>query len=1279
MLLGDFDARFDGHPVTGAFHNKMRALLGYLVMEREREHSREMLANLLWDDKDAAIARDNLRRTLLKLRKALEPASGPILFSATKHTIRFIPNAYIDALDFTDQAAAAPENSGTDRYREERLIALYRGEFLSGLSLPGCPDFEDWLKIQRETLRRRALALLEQLSNRYAQIDDYGKALQFALRLTEMEPWDESAHRKAMRFYALNGQNSAALQQYETCCRLLKTELAVLPSAETQQLAANIRSGGLRLRHADAVKTPPPQTIRQTAYERRQVTVLYCELIPASIIDDPDEAMEQLRAPLARCEKIIRQFSGHTVQTYDGGLLAYFGYPQAREDAAQRAVTAALAVTRETTPDIRIHAAVHTGLAISGGEAAKPDTVGLASKLTIQLRHNTAQKEVAISQETYRLVGGYFDCVSLGVQTLPGFARPVEVFKVMRESGARSRLDAAVQLTPLAGRQTEIAGLMGLWEQAAQGISHAVLIQGEAGIGKSRLLHTLKQRLFRQSNAIHELRCFPEFSQSPFYPLIALLEGIFRFDPNDTPETKSVKLVRHLEAHYPASAANAAPLLSQLLSLPLAGPYQALDFSPQNLKEQFAALLLELLQADSARLPILLIVEDLHWIDPSSLEVLTLLIELQTQRPILALFTARPEFAPPWKDALISMLMLAPLAGDEVAKIIDSISKDIPAATLRRIVKRADGIPLFAEEMAKIAHLNNQASIPATLHDLLAARIDNTGEARYTAQLAATLGREFDLDLLRKVSSCEPAALAHNLAALQDAGVILTVNETTRQFKHALLQKAAYQSQTKAGRQDAHRRIAQTLLADFPDVATAQPELLARHLSSGGDARQAIEYWIKAGQRAVLNSANAEAIEHFNNGLELLTELPSDNDLDPLEVELRLSLGTALIAAKGYGSIEIGQTYSRAQELCERLGDDAGLFTALWGRWLTSSSRVGHLHSLELAKKLLHLAERNNDQLQLQQALYAMGNSLLWTGRPELARRHLERSMALYQPSHHEAMVRNSGENICVSSGALLTLTLWLLGYPKQAEDAGQRTLALARQANHPHSLGFALCTAATLNRWMNQTEATSLLAQAAMTLSHEHGTPLWLGLGTATYGWTLARQDQAAGIAHIQQCLEAVNAVMSGISGLFLALLIEARLALRQFADALAETDGALYVMNAKDDRFFASEFHRLKGVCLLGISGANLQQAEACFNLALAISREQGAKSLELRAAMDMARLWQQQGKQKDARRLLKKIYNGFNEGFDTFDLQEAEILLRQLAQSATSPNKHPATPLC
>ncbi len=1205
MLLGGFDARLNGLPVAGIYYNKMRALLAYLAVEPEQDHNREMLAELLWGDNDPATARGNLRRTLSHLRRALELPSGTVLFSTGKHTIRFVPNLYIDAVDFSRQSPASPENAAQ---HQERIIALYRGEFLAGLSLPDCPDFEDWLQVQREALNRRALALLEQLSNRYAQQGEYGQALRFVLRHTELDPWNEDAHRRAMRLYALNGQKDSAIRQYEICCSQLKNELGEMPCDETRQLSERIRNGDILRRSTDtAVKAPTPQTLS----ERRQLSVLYCELTLATL-DDSDEAMEQLCAPKARCEDIIRQFFGHIVQMHSGGLLAYFGYPQAHEDAVRHAVQAALAVTREAAPGINIRAAVHTGQVITGGDSSVPDTVGKTSKLATHLRHSVSHNEVAISQQTHAMVSGYFDCISLGSQSLPDFAKPQEIFKVLQQSGARTRLDAAVQLTPLVGRKTEIAELIALWKEAAQGAFNIVLVQGEAGIGKSRLLHTLKQQLADQPHTVRELHCFPEFSQSPFHPLIATFEEILGFALSDTPEVKLGKL-------------------------------------------------LTTLQTLAAQQPLLLIVEDLHWIDPSTLELLTLLVEQSRKGAIFVVFTARPDFTPPWKEDLYSTLALAPLTGSEMAKMIASISEDIPAADILRIVERADGVPLFAEEMAKIATLDNQASIPATLHDLLATRMDQLGKAvKQTAQLAAAIGREFDLDLLRKIFSCDPEALAHHLSALQDAGLIVQVNETTRQFKHVLIQEAAYQSQTRADRHTAHQRIAESLQNDFPDVVATQPELLAQHLSKAGETRQSIEYWSKAGQRAARNSANLEAIEHFNSGLQSLMTLSPDQERDRLEFELRISLGTALIAAKGYGSVEAGQAYTRALELRESVDDNSGLFKALWGMWLTSSSRIGHTHSLELAEILLGLAEQGNDVLQLQLAYYAMGNSSFMTGNPSAARFHLEQSMALYLPSHHEAMISQFGENICVSSGSLLSCVLWLLGFPQQADEASQQALTLARQVNHPHSLGYALCAATIVNRWMKQQETTRVLAQEAMDLSQKHGFPFWLGLGTASYGWTLAMQGLAEGIARVQQCLDDVNTIMSGAMILFLAPLCEALVHQGQFDNALDRVNEALNVVNAKNDHFFESEFHRLKGVCLLEISETNAAEAEACFSLALAISHRQWAKSLELRAAISMARLWQQQGKREDARQLLEDIYYGFTEGFDSLDLQDAARLI-------------------
>lgn len=1269
-FLGGFDARLNGRPIAGFAYSKMRALLAYLAVERAQDHSREVLASLLWSSCDPATARGNLRRTLFDLRRALELPSGKAIFSSGKHSLRFIPNASIDTIDFTGQAPPPSGDRVPAKLDEERIIALYRGEFLAGLSLPDSPDFEDWLQIQREAMHRRALALLEQLSNCHEQMGNYGKALQFALRHAELEPWDEDAHRRVMRFYVLNGQSSAAIAQYEICCRLLKKELGALPGEETRQLAERIRTGELGRESFDKLRTNgvegtdgAHEIIPQPLSERRQVTVLYCELSLAAV-DDPDEAMELLHAPQVRCVEIIRQFSGHVVQAHGGGVLAYFGYPQAHEDAARRAVQAALAITHEDAYGIEIRIGVHSGLIITVAESSMPDTVGQTSRLAIQLRHSAAHNEVAISQETRGMVSGYFDCISLGVQSLPGFARPLAIFKVVRESGARTRLDAAVQLTPLAGRKSELAKLMGLWEEAAQGSCRVVLIQGEAGIGKSRLLHTLKERLADQPHAIRELRCFPEFSQSPFHPVIAMREALFGFAPGDTHEVKFDKLAQYLEAHFPASAQYAVSLLSSLLSLPLGGHYQALGFSPQKQKEQTIIILLGLLQALAQQQPVLFIVEDLHWIDPSMLELLTLFVEQKSEGAILAVFTSRPEFVPPWKKTIESTLTLAPLVEDEVAEMIASLRADIPTTIIRSIAERTDGVPLFVEEVAKIASTDNPAIIPTTLHDLLTARIDQMGEAKITAQLAATIGREFDLNLLNRVSSCDSAALAQTLSALQDAGLILRVNETVRQFKHALIQEAAYQSQTKTGRQAAHNRIAQTLQSDFPDVATNQPELLAQHLSSGGKTRQSIEYWIKAGQRAALNSANTEAIEHFNGGLQLLMTLPHDKERDRLEFELRLNLGTALVAAKGYGSVEAGEAYSRALELGESVGDSSGLYKALWGMWLTSSSRVGHLHSLELAEKLLRLAEQNNDPLQRQLAHYAMGNSSLMTGNPNAARSHLESSMALYHPFHHETMVSQYGENICVSSGSLLSSVLWLQGFPKQAEEVSQRTVALARQASHPNSLGYALCVAAMLHRWMKQIETTSQFAQEAMALSHQHGLPFWLGFGASSYGWVLAMQGQAAGVAQMQQCLDAVNAVMSGSKVLFLAPLNEARVHLGQFENALAELNGTLGVVNEKNDRFFESEFHRHRGECLLNISATNTEEAETCFSQSLAISRKQGAKSLELRAAVSMARLWQQQGKQEDAHCVLAETYNWFTEGFDTPDLQDAANLLCTLS---------------
>jgi DNA-binding SARP family transcriptional activator/predicted ATPase len=1258
MLLGGFNASLHGCSITGISYNKMRALLAYLAVEREQDHRREVLAELFWSGNDPVTARGNLRRTLADLRRVLELPTGKVLFSTSKDTIRFVPVAYVDATDFVRKTPIAPQNQFLAQQKDEEVVALYRGEFMAGFSLPDCPDFEDWLQVQRESLHRRALALLEQLANGYESSEDYDKALQFALRHVTLEPWDEGAHRKVMRLHALSGRDSAALGQYEACHDQLKKELGVLPSQETQHLAERIRRGEFVRRPRDTA-APQPQTLAPSPAQRRQVTVLYCAL-GAAAVEDPDEAMELLHAPHARCVEIIRQFSGHIVQMHGGGLLAYFGYPQAREDSARRAVQAALAVTREAAHGVEIRVGVHTGLIITGGESSIPDTVGKTSKIATELRRSVAHQEVAISKETRGLVTGYFDCISLGLQSLAGSAQPLEVFKVERESGARTRLDAASQLTPLVGRQAEIALLMDAWDQAKQGTSQVVLLQGEPGVGKSRLLHALKQRLADQPHTIRELHCFPEFSHSPFHPLLVELEAVYGFSPGDTPELKSAKLAQYLEKNHPALAQEAVPLLSALLSLPLAAEYQPSVFSAQKQKELTIALLLPMVQALAARQPVLLIVEDLHWIDPSTLEFLSRSLEKKGAGAMLAIFTARPEFVAPWKQNLMSTLAVAPLAAYDMAELVVSIYEGIAAAMVRCIVERADGIPLFAEEMVKIAALDNQARIPATLQDLLAARIDHTGEAKYTAQLAATIGREFDLDLLRKLASFSSEALAPALRALQAAGLILQGNEKSWQFKHALIQEAAYQSQAKAERQAAHRRIAQILQSDFPDVAATNPELLAQHLSSGGEIRQSIAYWIKAGQRAVQSSANLEAIAHFDSSLRFLMTLPAAQERDQTEFTILVKLCNPLHATQGYGSEETTRVIKRISALRELVGDSPEFFLAEWGRLRNTIATVGSRGVPQAAMQLLKLA--HDDPVRIQAAHYVRAIATFWLGEFESSR-HAGEAIALYRPDQHPRMLELFGEDLSLSYAGHLSWALYFLGFQDQAQQVCGRMLKQARAMGHPKTLAMALLFASMLHRWLNQPTQTLSLSAETIAVTREQGMLRWIATGEMLHGWALVMLEGKKGISEIKARTDYLRTAAGVNLALFLSVLAEANVHLKLYDEAL----GLLAQAQVDDARtgngHFAAELHRLKGVCLLELSASNAKEAEACFEQALILSRLQGAKSLELRAAMSQARLWQQQGRKDQARHMLGEIHDWFTEGFDTPDLLEAAHLLRTL----------------
>jgi DNA-binding SARP family transcriptional activator len=1235
-LLGSPEIKIDDEPLAVRLAGKGLAMLAFLSAE-PRPHSRDFLADLLWPECSKESARSNLRKTIFRLRQSLGEGQDALLVKADRlsvnHDIVELDLAIVTA---SHAIANNPANHhAADLASMEQAANLYRAPFLDDFCLNNTPAFEDWLCVKREYYHRQIMSLLACLSDGYREQGLLTQALHFTSKQLDLNPLDEAVHCKLMQLLAKSGQTSAALAQYDSCCRVLKKELGLAPDHTTTALFEKIQEDKKhQVKQLDAI------ACTTAAWECRQVTVLYCAFSLINTTEQIDLS-EQWLAIQQRVKKTITHFCGHISQVHGRAILGYFGYPEAEENSARQAVRAALALHSLEDDTLNIHVGVHTGLIVTS--AALPDVMGQTSMLAQQVQ--TMQHPVVISEATERLVSGYFQTVPLGASAIEGVTKPMSLFQVLGESGAQHRLEAATHLTPWVGREQELHVLLTLWQQVQSGSRHTVLIQGEAGIGKTRLIHTLKQSLNHTTYTLREMRCFPEFSQSPFYPLVVLIESLCQFHPNDPCDQRLEKLKAFLQSHYPQADANTLPLLAHMLALPCSNP---LNIPAASEKEKLQAVLLDLLQMLAEKQAVMYIIEDLHWIDPSTSALIATFISEQARSgKVLMLLTARPEFDPPWHEQHETTINMGALADDAVATIIASRVANIPQESLRHIVARADGVPLFAEEMASMVE-RGQTNIPSSLRDLLTAKLDSVGDAKRTAQLAATIGREFNLDLLCEISPTPPM-----LNALLDAGLIAQHHEKDFFFKHALIQEAAYQSQTNADLRAAHKQIVTVLQNKPGDTVKHYPELLAQHLAAAGEAEASARYWLKAAQRSMCHANNEEAIKHVNCGFEQLALLAKDRASHRIEIQLHLVFGATLIATEGFGSVAAGEHYAQAFALSEQKDDKDGCYQALWGLWSTSSSRLNHAHSLELAEKLLHLAQQGDDVLSLQQAHYAIGNSLFWTGNPAQGRLHLEASIALYKPEHHQLMASQFGENICASSYSLLQLVLWLQGFPDQAMAACQQNIALAQGVGYPFNLGYTFASSSVLYRWLKGVEATENHSAACIDVATQAILPFWLCLGSASAGWIKAMQGDAAGALQIRQCLDAVSSVMSGAKLFFKAPLCEALLHLNQYDEALNALNEAIAIVKEKNDRFFESEFHRLKGECLLAMSPSNKEAAQQSINQALAISRRQQAKSLELRAAMSLAKHYHE-------REPLAQIYAWFSEGFDTPDLIEARSLL-------------------
>jgi predicted ATPase/class 3 adenylate cyclase len=1062
------------------------------------------------------------------------------------------------------------------------------------------------------------------------------------------------------------------------------------------------------VQHADSPTSPhSPAAVPPPEAERRQLTVLFCDLVDSTVLAsqlDPEDLREVLRAYQEVCAKVVARFEGHIAQYLGDGLLVYFGYPLAHEDDAQRAVRAGLGIVealgqlntrlaQERGVHLAVRLGIHTGLVVvgevGGGTLQEQLALGETPNLAARLQGIAAPNTVVISAITFQLLGGFFACQPLGTPPLKGLAQPLAVYRVLYESMARSRLEAAGSTgwTPLVGREQEIGLLVERWAQVKEGVGQVVLLSGEAGIGKSRLVQVLKEHVAAEPQAwLTPCQCSPYYRNTALYPLIDLLERVaLRFEREESPPQKLRKLEGFL-VQYGLPLAEGVPLFATLLSLPLTADYAPLNLSPEQQKQQTLQVLLTILLRIAAQQPLLFVMEDLHWVDPTTLEFLSLLVDQGPTARILALCTFRPDFSPPWTGrSHLTQVTLHRLPRQQATEMTDRVAhgKALPPEVVEQVVAKTDGVPLFVEELTKMVLesglLQERAgryeltgplpplAIPTTLHDSLTARLDRLAAVKAMAQLGATLGREFSYALLHAVSPWDEESLQRGLHQLVEAELLYQQGlppQATYLFKHALIQEAAYQSLLRSTRQQYHQRIAQVVEARFPDLCETQPELLAHHYTEAGVKVQAVSYWQRAGQRAIERSAHLEAIAHLSKGLEVLGTIPDTPERAQQELGMQIALGKALSAARGYGASEVEVAYTRAYELGQHVGDAPELLPVLWGLWYFTLGRAEFGRAQTLGEHLLLVGQRAQDPILQLPGHTAMGITRLFLGEVEQAHPHLEQSVSLYDLQQHQALAFLYGMDCGMLGRALLGMQRLVQGYPNQGLQHGTEALRLAQEVTHPYTLASILIDAALIHWWRREVKPAQEQVEALIALATEQGFTLRAAHGALVHGWTRMMQGEAdGGLAQMRQALSAIRMTGAAVTqSLFLGMFADACRYTGQSEAGLHALDEALAHVAKTGERVWEAELHRLKGE-LLCRHMTRQEMAETCCRQALTVSQGQGARWLELRATMSLSRLWQQQGKRQEAHDLLAPIYHWFTEGFDTADLQEARALLDEL----------------
>ena len=1036
--------------------------------------------------------------------------------------------------------------------------------------------------------------------------------------------------------------------------------------------------------------------------ERRHLTVLFSDLVGSTEISaqlDPEEFRELVADYHRAAAEAITRFGGYVAKYLGDGVMAYFGWPEAHDNDAERAARAGLAIlegvaalnirtTKSERPKLSVRIGIDTGNVVIGkGGGSESEVFGDAANIAARVQSAADQDAVIVTRAVNRLVSGLFVVEERGAHQLKGIAEPVRLYQVMRLSSVRNRLAASMThgLTPFVGRDDETRLLRARWERATDGEGQVVFISGEAGIGKSRLVRQFRKQLAQTPHLWLECAGSPYFQNTPLYPIADMLQQGYAHRGDGSETSKLSELERDLE-RAGLKLAEAVPLIAPMLNVSVGKKYPPLTLSPEQQRKRLLTTLAEWLFG--AAQPVMMAVEDLHWFDATSLELIQLIIEQAATARVMLVCTARPEFRAPWSlRTHHAQFTLNRLSAVHVRELVASVvaHSALSVETIEKVVERTGGVPLFVEELTRAVLEKGGAGhalheIPATLHDSLMARLDRLGPAKEVAQIASVIGREFSYDLLQAISGIPEHDLQTALARLADAELIYANGippDATYSFKHALIQDAAYDALLKSKRRQAHDRVAQVLEKQFPHTTETQPELLAHHYTQAGLAALAISYWQEAGQRAARGSASKEAAAHLSRGLELIETLPDTPERSELELALQTTLGPALIATKGYAAPEVGAVYDRARELCERAENSSQLPIVVFGLFAFYVVRAEHEKALILGKHLLSLAESAQDRALLLQAHNALGLAFFFQGEFAAAREHLEQSLALYDIEQHRALAFTyAGQDPGVTSSVFLAWASQSAGYPEQALKRSSDALSLAQLLSHPYSLAYARGIAAAFHQFRKDENVTEDLANASLGLSTEHGFPFWSAFQTILMGWVLVKQGKTdEGIAQMSSGLEAYWATGAELLRPYLIGL---------FAEALAEGGStqrgltlladALEAVEKTGERFYEAELYRQKGELLSRSYGEGSEvidlarssrscEIERCFLKAMTVAGRQQAKWFELRAATSLARFWQHQGRKEEAQTMLAESYNWFTEGFDTADLKEAKLLLEQL----------------